>query len=173
MIIYDITLLYNVVKSIRWLTVCHGINSLRPRDLYIHVYQWTRTDSDHGLLPVWYQCITWTNEDLLSVWHSGKPSNQIWIEIWKSSFKKMLLKMWSAKWQPYCSGPKVLKCFVFAIFSTTEVVLDSISYIYNSSKRKTSMKLCVIALCFSIVNFVISHIFSLKVTSWTTKWNQC
>ena len=46
--------------------------------------------------------ITWTNADLLSIGPVGTNFSDIWIEILIFSFKKMWLKMSSARWRPIC-----------------------------------------------------------------------
>ena len=66
------------------------------------------TGSDNGLLPVRHQAIIWTNVGLLSVGPMGTDSSEILIKIKEFSFKKINLKMWSAKWQPCYSCLNVL-----------------------------------------------------------------
>ena len=51
----------------------------------------------NSLLPVWHQAITWTNAALLSIGLLGTNFSEIWIGILSFSFKKMHLKMLSAK----------------------------------------------------------------------------
>ena len=90
--------------------------------------------SDNGLVPVWHQAITWTNEDFLSLYHfDGSMQerlnssalamelclsyinasiwnqwNESWIKFKKIVFEKMHLKTSLTKWQPFCSGLIVL-----------------------------------------------------------------
>ena len=52
--------------------------------------------SGHGLLPVWCQTITWTNDDLLSVGAMGTNLIEILVIIQQFSFKKIHMEM-SAK----------------------------------------------------------------------------
>ena len=54
------------------------------------------------LSPVRRQAITWTNADLLSIGPLGTTCSENWIEILIFSFKKMRLKLSSAKWRPFC-----------------------------------------------------------------------
>ena len=61
-----------------------------------------------GLLLAWHPAIIWTNADLLAIWPLLKNFNEIMIKIQAFSFKKMQLKMLSAKCWPYCLGLKVL-----------------------------------------------------------------
>ena len=53
--------------------------------------------SVNGLSPGRRQTITWTNARILLIWPLGTNFNEI-------SFKKMHLKMSSAKWRPFCLG---------------------------------------------------------------------
>ena len=48
------------------------------------------------------QAIIWTNAWILSIWSLGTNFSDIWIEIHISSFKKMQLKMSSAKCRTFC-----------------------------------------------------------------------
>ena len=63
-------------------------------------------DSDNGLLPGWHQAIT--NAGILLIWPLGTMFSEILIEILTVSFKKMHLKVLSAKWQSFCLGLNVL-----------------------------------------------------------------
>ena len=64
--------------------------------------------SDNGLSPVRRQAIIWTNARILLIRPLGTHFSEILIDIRIFSFKKMLLKMSSAKWRPYCLGLNVL-----------------------------------------------------------------
>ena len=65
--------------------------------------------SDNGLSPGQRQAIIWTNAGMLLIEPSGTNFNEILIKIITFSFKKMHLKMQSAKWRPFCLGLYVLK----------------------------------------------------------------
>ena len=65
--------------------------------------------SDNGLSPGRRQAIIWTNAGILLIGPLGTKFNGILIEIHTFSFKKMHLKMSSAKWRPFCLGLNVLK----------------------------------------------------------------
>ena len=56
-----------------------------------------------------HQAIIWTNADLLLIGLLGTNFNEICIKILTFSFKKMRLKMLSAKLQPFCLGLNVLR----------------------------------------------------------------
>ena len=59
--------------------------------------------SDNGLSPGRHQAIIWTNAVILLIWPLGTNFCEILIEIQTFSFKKMHLKMSSAKRQSFCS----------------------------------------------------------------------
>ena len=72
--------------------------------------------SDNGLAPGRSQTIIWTIDGLLLIGPLGTNFSEIIIGIQTISFKKMHLKMTSAKWCPFCLGLNVLinyeTCFV-------------------------------------------------------------
>ena len=63
---------------------------------------WVSIGSGNGFAPSRQQAVTWTNADLLSTGPLGTNFSENLIEILTFSFKKMSLKMSSAKWQPFC-----------------------------------------------------------------------
>ena len=74
-----------------------------------HMFQDTIIGSDNGLSPGLRQAIIWPKAVILLVRTLGTNFNEILIEIHIFSFKKLHLKMSSAKWRPSCLGLKVLK----------------------------------------------------------------
>ena len=60
--------------------------------------------SCNGLSPVRRQSIIWTNADLLLICPLGTNFNEIWIQVLIFPFKKMRLKISSAKWHPFYPG---------------------------------------------------------------------
>ena len=64
--------------------------------------------SDNGLSPGRRQAIIWTNAGILLIGFLGTNFNEILIGIQAFSFKKMHLKLSSAKWRPFCLGLNVL-----------------------------------------------------------------
>ena len=62
----------------------------------------------NGLSPVRRQAIIWTNAGILLIGPWGTNFSEILIGIQTLSFKKMHLKMPSAKWRPCCLGLNVL-----------------------------------------------------------------
>ena len=78
------------------------------RVTHICVGKLTIIDSDNGLSPGRHQAIIWTNAGILLIGPLGTNFNEILIGIQTFSFKKMHLKMSSAKWHPFCVGLNVL-----------------------------------------------------------------
>ena len=73
---------------------------------------------DNGLLPDRRQAIIWTNDGILLIGPWGTNFSEILIEILTFSFKKMRLKVSSAKRWPFCLGLNVLilvKCIPLQI----------------------------------------------------------
>ena len=64
--------------------------------------------SDYGFSPDRRQAIIWTNAGLLLIEPLGINFNEILIEMNTFSFKKMHLKMSSAKWRLFRLGLNVL-----------------------------------------------------------------
>ena len=63
--------------------------------------------SDNGLSPGRRQAIIWTKAGILLIGSLGTNFSEILIEIRIFSFKKMGLKVSSAKWRPFCLGLNV------------------------------------------------------------------
>ena len=63
---------------------------------------------DNGLLPGRPQAFIWTNAGILLIGPWGTNFSEILMGIQTFSFKKMHLKMSSAKWRPFCLGLNVL-----------------------------------------------------------------
>ena len=83
------------------------INSL-GRVTHICVCKITIIGSDNDLLPGRRQAIIWTNDGILLIRTLGRNFSQFLNEIHTFSFKKIPLKMSSAKWRPFCLGLNVL-----------------------------------------------------------------
>ena len=75
---------------------------------HICVNKLTIIGSDNGLSPDRRQAIIWTNAGLLLIGPLGTNFNEILIEILTFSFKKMRLKVSSAKRRTLCLGLNVL-----------------------------------------------------------------
>ena len=75
---------------------------------HICVSKLTIIGSDNGLSPGRRQAIIWTNAGLLLIGPLGTNFSEILIKILTFSFKKMRLKVSSAKRRPFCLGLNVL-----------------------------------------------------------------
>ena len=86
---------------------------------HICVSKLTIIGSNNGLAPGRCQAIIWTNAGILLIEPLGINFSEILIVIQIFSFKKMRLKMASAKWRPFCLRLNELKstlvAFVYAI----------------------------------------------------------
>ena len=80
----------------------------RNRVTRISVSKLTLIGSDNGLSPGRRQTIIWTNAGILLIGPVGANFSEILIEIYSFSFKKLHLKISSAKWRPCCLGLNVL-----------------------------------------------------------------
>ena len=74
------------------------------RVTHICVGNLTTIGSDNGLSPGRRQAIIWTNAGILLTGPLWTNFSEILIEIPTFSFKKMRLKVSSAKWRPFCLG---------------------------------------------------------------------
>ena len=93
------------------------------RVTHICVSKLTIIGSDNGSSPGPRQAIIWTNAGILSIRLLGTNFNEILIEILTFSFMKMLLKVSSAKWRPFCLGLNLLSDVNYGIpFSVISVV---------------------------------------------------
>ena len=106
--------------------------------IIIHMYltHWGRVThiltiigSDNGLSPDRRQAIIWTNAGLLLIGPLGTNFSEILIEILTFSFKKMRLKVSSAKRRPFCPGLNVL--IVHHYLSREHFINDNIKYKYH------------------------------------------
>ena len=74
---------------------------------HIYIVKLTSIGSDNGLSPGRRQAIIWTNAGILLIGPLGANFSEILIGIQTFSFKKMQLKMSSAKWRLVCLGLNV------------------------------------------------------------------
>ena len=77
--------------------------------MHIYVSRITNIGSDNGLSPGRRQAIIWTNVGILLIRTLRTNFSEILSAIHTFSFKKMHLKMSSAKWRPFCLCLIVLK----------------------------------------------------------------
>ena len=89
-----------------------GVNSALThwgRVTHICICNVTNIGPDNGLSPGRRQAIIWTNAGTLLIGPWGTNFSEILIGIQTFSFRKMRLKMSSAKWRPFCLGRNVLR----------------------------------------------------------------
>ena len=78
---------------------------------HICINKLTIIGSDNGLSPGRLRAIIWANAGLLLIGSLGTKISEILIEVHTSLFKKIYLKMSSAKWRPFCLYLNVLFCY--------------------------------------------------------------
>ena len=78
------------------------------RVTHICISKLTIIGSDNCLLPARRQAIIWTNAGILLIGPLGTNFSKISIKIHTFSFKKMHLKMLSARWRPFCLSLNML-----------------------------------------------------------------
>ena len=99
--------------------MCHSASMSERVTIHWHLTHWGRVTHicvgnltiigpDNGLSPGRCQAIIWTNAGILLIGPWGTNFSEILIGIHKFSFKKINLKMSSAKWRPFCLGLNVL-----------------------------------------------------------------
>ena len=71
---------------------------------HICVGKLTIIGSENGLSPVRRQAIIWTNAGILLIRTLGTIFSEFLSKVHRFSFKKMRLKVSSAKWRPFCLG---------------------------------------------------------------------
>ena len=99
---------YNVTSSLIGWAYSQNDPCCTSRDNKTIDAQLTIIGSDNGLSPDRRQAIIWTNDGLLLIGPLGTNFSEILIEILTFSFKKMCLKVLSAKRRPFCLGLNVL-----------------------------------------------------------------
>ena len=113
---YGIALQWKVLHSFHWSlakiakTGGHFLTHW-GRVTHICVGNLTIIGPDNGLSPTQRQAIIWTNAGILLIGPWGTNFSEILIGIHTFSFKKIHLKMSSAKWRPFCLSLNVLISF--------------------------------------------------------------
>ena len=95
-------------NSIKWMGIILTHWAYWGWVMYMCIGKLTIIGSDNGLSPRRRQAIIWTDAGILLIQPSGTIFSEIVIKIYTFSFKKMHLKMSSAKWRPFCLGLNVL-----------------------------------------------------------------
>ena len=102
------------------------------RVTHICVSKITIIVSDNVLSPGRRQGIIWTNAGILLIGPLGTNFSEILIGIQTFSFRKMHLKISSAKWRPFCLGLnelmlQIMACHLFSAKPLSEPVLPNLS----------------------------------------------
>ena len=113
--------------SVIWLTHCGRVT-------HICVVKLTIIGSD-GLSPGRCQAIIWTNDGILLIGPLGTNFIKILIGIQTFSFKKMHLKMSSAKWRPFRLGLNVFTFSHARIKLCTIAQMDLVRQLYTFLKQ--------------------------------------
>ena len=98
------------------------------RVTHICVGNLTVIGPDNGLSPDRRQAIIWTNAGILLIEPLGTNFSDILIEILAFSFKKMRLKVSSAKWRPFCLGLNVMPLWTSSVRLTLKTPIKIISW---------------------------------------------
>ena len=91
-----------------WISAIFAFLTHWGRETHICVSKLTIIGSDNGLSPSRRQTIIWTNDGILLIGPLGTNFKETSIEIHTFSFKKIYLKLSSAKWRLFCVGLNVL-----------------------------------------------------------------
>ena len=110
------------------------------RVTHICVDDLTIIGSDNGLSPWRHQALIWINAGLLLIGPLGTNFSEILIEIVTFSFKKMHLKVSSAKRRPFCLGFNVLTVYLSWIL---ECLSHSDQLTLKSSEPKDTQNFCI------------------------------
>ena len=84
--------------------------------------------SDNGLLPGRHQAIIWTNGGILLIGPLGTNFNEILIEIYTFSLKKMHLKILPGKRWPFCLSLNELKLIYLYFFVDKQITTSQLKH---------------------------------------------
>ena len=143
--------------------------------------------SDNGLSPGRHQAIIWTDVGIMLIGLLGTNFSEILSKIHTSLFKKMHLKMSSAKWRQFCLGLNVLTHIHHGWFTGTESILPFPHYTNEvivtntvdidryptATKHKKQWKVCIFLWAQYIKGDHILIIFHLKSTEDFSRINCC
>ena len=109
------------------------------RVTHICISKITIIGSDNGLSPGRRQAIIWTNAEILLITPLGTNFSEIIIRVQTFSFKKMELRMSSAKWRHILARPQWVKhvlhvwhCYTnwtFSFFISHQCIVDEADYV--------------------------------------------
>ena len=131
--------------------------------------------SDNGLSPGQRQAIIRTNAGILLIGPLGTNFSEILISVQAFSFKKMHVKMLSAKWCPFCLGLNVLifdRCLCSWVAETPDKYELDVKYLTHTSAQSKFLVMESLELSFSNPNHrtlfnVISQPKDTKCLDWS------
>ena len=123
---------WNNINLIHWGRVTH-----------ICVGNLTIIGSDNGLSPGRRQAIIWTNDGILLLGPLGTKFNEIVLGIQIFSFKKVNLKLSSAKWRPFCLGLNKLISIRSVLCNTIlwNTNHDTVFFVHGGTFQSTGCKM--------------------------------
>ena len=142
------------------------------RVTHISVGKLTIIGSDNGLSPGRRQAIIWTNAGILLIRPLGTNFSEILIGVQTFSFKKMHLKMSSAKWRPFCPGLNVLKLIHVSKRGPRLGLCDSLCtklwWLYTGRAGIWKVEWSVVILQYNVACYSIHHKMK-QIRLWTHK----
>ena len=106
-------------RKVRW--ICTYLLTHWGRTTHICVSKLTIIASDNALSPGRRQAIIWNNAGILSIGLLQTKFSEILIEILIFSFRKMCLKVSSAKWRPFRLGLNVLTGIIMNLMNNSNL----------------------------------------------------
>ena len=138
---------------------------------HICVGKLTIIGSDNGLSPGRLQAIIWTNAGILLIEPLGTKFNEILIGIQIFSFTKMLLKMSSAKWRPFCLGLNVLTTWCSPGGAAAALGLSAVctsSTWYTASPYLGILQAMIMVKFYCFTNLLY---LTLRPNRWSQSWS--
>ena len=135
------------------------------RVTHIFVGKLTNIGSDNGLSPGRRQANIWTNAGISLIGPFRTNFSEILIRIQTFSFKKMHLKMSSAKWRPFCLGLNELTSIQIRAWISNYMrvkqwgVINHACHNLNSSIVKLALKIGHGWLILSHINTWCNYLF--------------
>ena len=124
----------------------------RGRVTHICVHKLAIIDSNNGLLPGRRQAIIWTNAGIVLIGTLGTITSEILSEMYIFSFKKMHLKILSAKWRVFCLGFNLLSIGLAThrhILWTLRISLTLCCNVRDSMLKRRVEMIAVLQMAFS------------------------
>ena len=140
---------------------------------HICVTELTSIASDNGLSPGRRQAIIWTNAGILLIGPIGTNVNEILIAIHTFSFKKMHLKMSSAKWRPFCLGLNVLTMMQndeFRVAWHPSVYWSSSVLLFTGSPMDSPHKGPIMQKVFPCYNIIMAYCIPVALNHGAKQW---